>query len=73
MSNKTIKQLRKEAVALINKNISIIDGRSIAKFSQIALNAQSSKVKLFIKQLQKINQPTTKPSKIMIIWIKPKN
>ena len=57
-NNKSLKSLRKEAVALINKNINNIDSRSIAKFSQIALNSQSSKVELLIKQLKEINKPS---------------
>ena len=52
-----IKTLRKQAVNLINKNINNIDGRSIAKFSQIALNAQSSKVLSLIKTLNGIHKP----------------
>ncbi len=60
MSNsKTVKQLRKEAIALINKNVNSIDGRSIAKFSQIALNAQSSKVQHLINQLKDIGTKKT--------------
>lgn len=52
-----IKSLRKVAVNLINKNINNIDGRSIAKFFEIAYTAQASKVKSLIKSLEDNNKP----------------
>lgn len=52
-----IKSLRKVAVNLINKNINNIDGRSIAKFFEIAYTAQASKVKALIKSLENNDKP----------------
>jgi hypothetical protein len=54
----SLKQLRKEAVTLINKNLNKIDGRSIAKFSQIAYTARANKVEDLINTLKQLNKQT---------------
>ena len=53
----TIKKLRKEALNLIKENISKIDGRSIAKFSDIARTARSEKLQGMIETLKLLKAP----------------
>lgn len=53
----TIKQLRKEALKLIKQNINTIDGRSIAKYTQIATTARTDKLQGMIETLKLLRFP----------------
>lgn len=56
----SIKKLRKEALALINKNLNKIDGRSIKKYYQIANYAQRSKIDSLISTIENNKLPVAK-------------